>query len=959
VADCSQNGTCTCGCCSGIAVETPQLVSNRPGLKAIAYRVGDHQQFKDTLLARLHSSHQLALDGLRTREDDDFSIALLDAFSTVADVLTFYTERIANEAYLRTATERASILDLAELIGYQLRPGVAASTVLVFTLEENASAFGTALAGPTVTQVLPQAPPTILINVGTKVQSVPGPGEKPQTFETVEAISARGEWNAIVPLPAQPQRVTTGSRSLLLSGSLSTLKAGDMVLVIGEQGKQVLKRIASVTINPGNKTLTTLGTDSSTTEIDFEELSPGEAGYTPTQFSPQAQAEGAISDFQPSTPLSSEVAKKIISRKWDADILLALAQIQKWDLDQLSANLNQVLEAMQSPQGQAFVFEQTANCFGYNAPLWDSLPVTMRYTTIAQNSSPPNQVVDPPFPFSWEDFTVEDVSDSSDFIFLDKTYSEAVPKSWIALYLKKPGQQQPHTEIRQVVSNSEVAHTDFTISGKVSLLGLNAGPSGSKSQKESNLAGLKAEARLARRINPPQKGLSSFPMRNTVIYCQSEPLPLAPAPIIDDISGKTITLDRAYIGLQAGRKVVVSGERSDADSITVAEIRTLDTVTLEHGFTVITLDKSLSYTYKRPTVSINANVAESTHGETVQEILGSGDGTQTFQSFTLKQSPLTYISADTPSGAKSTLQVRVNDLLWEEVPYFFGHGPDEHIYITRQDDNAVTTVTFGDGMTGSRLPTGQQNVTATYRQGIGSAGLLRPNQISLMLSRPLGVRGSTNPLAPDGAADPEQLDQARSNATLTIMSLDRVVSLADYESFARAFAGIAKALATWTWSGQQRIVLLTVAGVAGATVDPESLLYQNLQNAISKSSEPFVPLVLNSYEPVFFKIGGTVTVAPDFLKSDVAAAVEAALRTTFSFDARNFGQPVHRSEVIAAIQAVQGVQFIDLTQFYRSGDSPNLQDDLIAAVPRPGKNEFFAAQLLTLDPAPLGLEVTQ
>ncbi len=86
-----------CGCCEGITQETPQTTANRPGLSAIAYRVGTHQQFKASLLARLHSSRQVALNVLRARQDDDFTIALLDAFSTVADVLTFYTERVANE----------------------------------------------------------------------------------------------------------------------------------------------------------------------------------------------------------------------------------------------------------------------------------------------------------------------------------------------------------------------------------------------------------------------------------------------------------------------------------------------------------------------------------------------------------------------------------------------------------------------------------------------------------------------------------------------------------------------------------------------------------------------------------------------------------------------------------------------------------------------------------------------
>ena len=61
--------------------------------------------------------------GSRPASDDDLAIALLDAWATVADVLTFYQERIANEGFLRTATERRSVLELARAIGYELEPG--------------------------------------------------------------------------------------------------------------------------------------------------------------------------------------------------------------------------------------------------------------------------------------------------------------------------------------------------------------------------------------------------------------------------------------------------------------------------------------------------------------------------------------------------------------------------------------------------------------------------------------------------------------------------------------------------------------------------------------------------------------------------------------------------------------------------------------------------------------------
>src|SRR5690349_17902088 len=125
-----------CGCCEGISAETPLAVTNRPGLSAIVYRAGNQAEFKETLIARLSASNQPALRNLTTRYDDDFSIALLDAWATVGDVLTFYQERIANESYLRTATERLSVLELARLIGYVLRPGVAATVFLALDLDK-------------------------------------------------------------------------------------------------------------------------------------------------------------------------------------------------------------------------------------------------------------------------------------------------------------------------------------------------------------------------------------------------------------------------------------------------------------------------------------------------------------------------------------------------------------------------------------------------------------------------------------------------------------------------------------------------------------------------------------------------------------------------------------------------------------------------------------------------------
>jgi predicted phage baseplate assembly protein len=261
-------------------------------------------------------------------------------------------------------------------------------------------------------------------------------------------------------------------------------------------------------------------------------------------------------------------------------------------------------------------------------------------------------------------------------------------------------------------------------------------------------------------------------------------------------------------------------------------------------------------------------------------------------------------------------------------------------------------VQFGDGITGARLPSGQDNVRAVYRKGNGLGGLVKAEQLSLLLTRPLGVKAVVNPKAAAGADDPESLDDARGNAPLTVLTLDRAVSLQDYEDFASAFGGIAKALSTWTWDKQTRRVLLTVAGPNGLSVDPTTSDY--LLKALQAAGDPFVNVQVKSYRPAFFKLAGTLIVSPDALPDKVLVAVEQVLRTQFSFDARAFGQPVMLSEVIAAIQNVDGIVAVDLDKLHRADAPATLQPRLLAALPETvGDGDVASAELLTLDPAPL------
>src|SRR5262249_2079706 len=170
--------------------------------------------------------------------------------------------------------------------------------------------------------------------------------------------------------------------------------------------------------------------------------------------------------------------------------------------------------------------------------------------------------------------------------------------------------------------------------------------------------------------------------------------------------------------------------------------------------------RGLAYSYKRDSVTIYGNVVRTTNGETRNEVLGSGDASQAMQRFTLKQPPLTYVSAPTVSGVQSTLQVRVNDVLWHEAESLSELGPRDRKYATRTDDAQKTTVIFGNGVFGARLPTGIENVKSTYRNGIGKPGNVTAEQISLVVTRPLGVKSVINPIRASGGADRDTRDEA-------------------------------------------------------------------------------------------------------------------------------------------------------------------------------------------------------
>lgn len=431
-------------------------------------------------------------------------------------------------------------------------------------------------------------------------------------------------------------------------------------------------------------------------------------------------------------------------------------------------------------------------------------------------------------------------------------------------------------------------------------------------------------------------------IRGTTVHAESEVLDLAEEPIslIDDasseqnpISGTRIELDGLYDGLEAGRWLIISGERAEvidtttADGETVSGIPASELVMIagveqsssdvpgDTPHTVLVLAAELAYAYKRDTVNIYGNVAEATHGETTEEVLGGGDGSRAFQAFALGKSPLTYLAAPTPAGVESTLVVRVNDVQWHEAESLAGLEPEDRQFISKTDNEGQTKVIFGNGMRGKRLPTGLENVTAVYRYGIGRPGNVAAEQIKLLAQRPLGVKGVINPLAAAGGADPENAHSIWSNAPLALKALDRLVSAQDYADFSRTFAGIDKAVAVRRSNGFQELIYITVAGANDTPIDPTSQLYRNLLQALRRHGDPQQAFEVVARELLLIVISANVQIHPDYLWEKVEPQLRTALLDAFSFQNRELGQDVLLSEVISFIHQIPGVVYVDVDAF--------------------------------------------
>lgn len=783
---------CPCG-----TVEHPLVIANPPGRAAIAYRSGDYASFRHAMLLPLPGETQLTrTDGDRVSQiwrpgaEGDLAVQMVEWWAYLSDVLTFYNERAANQAYLATADLPESVNRLVVLLGYRPRPGIGATGRLA---------------------ALTTGPDPVTLPAGFQVQSKPGLGQPPQVFElgkdvtftpsltAANASAGQGSVPAApVPAPsplvnavAPDQGVIGSSGGALIRGVVGSIRVGDELLLLSSQWRGPDRNYALVQVTGISPEKDPVG--NTNTRILYTITAAG-SGFAADALAANYRLlrSGQVARLYPYvTPSTIASGRDVV------------------DLESISRQIR---------VGDPILFEDPRPAPTNAAQL---VGVTSYTEVIYYADNPAN----PSQPSSTAGYP----------------YSGPAPPPSIPI---------PHTQL--TIEPSLDSPWD---------------------------------ARVAQ-----------------VLYAWKDVGTLIDTPVAAIGGQVAVAADRPPLTLQldsgdAIPRSVVDVLVQDANGKGGPGILSGSTVQLaDAGFPLVAPFRVLF------------NLLSVTCGKSVDnEVLGGGNALVAGQDFTLQKSPVTYLQDPgslSGDNYSSTVRVRVNQLEWSEVRSFYEQGANAQVFMTREDEQGQTHVVFGDGEDGARLPTGVNNIEASYRYGSGAAVPVAGSLTVVLQPRP-GLRSILNPVPVGGGADPDPPAKVRQLAPRSVLTLGRAISIDDFQAIALQAPGVTRAMAALAFSPltQRPEVRVWVGDDPGAVAAAVA--------AFAASADPNRQPAVVQAAPVKIRLCLTVTYDPRRLPQVVHNAVAAALidpdRGLFGLNAVAIGQVFHDSEIYAACLRVPGV----------------------------------------------------
>lgn len=858
----------------------PRRADNRAGLPRIDYRIGRYADFVEAMTRGIDAAPELA--AWTHREADDPGIALLQGAAILGDILSFYQEHYANEAYLRTAAWRESVAELVRLSGYRLAPGIGGRATLAFEARGDKPV--------TIRQGFP---------VKAELEDLTTPAD----FQTDAELSAwphLGRFN-LYRARAYIWPLAAGKTSFEITGVDSATDTASL---------------AAFELKTGDRLL----------------LQPPEPGWT---------SSGAT--------LTPQKAAQLVKVKKVTRLL-----------GRLIVDIDAPVQDSWNQPVAAYRVNRSFRHFGHNAPVKTVTSKKSGSEIVGANESTTafERHVYANHPCTLSSASI-DLAPA--LVPLDSEVTDLVPGTRVILQTRvrlSSGTTRYAVSVVRSISKADVGTIGFgNLNGATTLLTLNEP--------------------LVRHE------MSTWPradVRDYRIHEVTSP-PLTLQPVSDPSSGafangsnalrfygtatqaQALAGRRLYFAHPDGRSVDLvctnSASSFAAPTPDVAKMWSLSFDRPPTPFTRADFDEA------EPSVTVFGNLVDASQGKAERDaVLGNGDHRQMWQTFPLPKSPLTYfLSAGGIPPQTPELEIWVDDRRWTRVDAFYGHGPQEQIYIVREDAEGQSFVQFGDGETGARLPSGLKNVVAVYRSGVGARGPIKPGATPTASERPPGFDKLSLAGIVSGGAAPEDGEKAREAAPGKVQSLGRLVSIRDYETETLGVPGVVTAAAAWDLHAGVPAVILRVLLEAGREAEFGAVRATLAHAQRCRGPDRFALVVQQALLRYAF-VDLSYARDPSYRQEDVEADLRAALGLAgdagnernglFGLHARRLGEREYASRIEGRLQNVAGVLWCKVAALglFAAGVS-DPETLLLPAAPRP------LAQVLTCSPHELLQLATQ
>ncbi len=341
-----------------------------------------------------------------------------------------------------------------------------------------------------------------------------------------------------------------------------------------------------------------------------------------------------------------------------------------------------------------------------------------------------------------------------------------------------------------------------------------------------------------------------------------------------------------------------------------------------------------------------------------EEIIGISDGTPN-QRFPLAHAGLILRSIGLASQIKkdvilvTELGETIEEWTLRESLAFSQEGQKDFVIEIDEADRA--TVIFGDGEFGV-IPASGAIIKATYRKGGGAHGNVAANSINTIVDCPklvlLGAK-VTNPVPATGGADRETIEHAVNHAPGVFRSQKRAVTAGDYKDLALDFRGVGKVRAE---KGNWNKVILYVAPEGGGKVS--DVLKQNLL-AYFEDKRPVSTIVeIEDVDYVKIYVTARVGIHSYYSWQMIEEKIREAGASLLAFDNVDFGQTLYISKFYEALEAVEGVEYITITEFRREDTKKDehfksgkieLKENEIPVVPADPGDEDYAGGIKVIN----------